>query len=40
LIDALSYYERWIIAFANVLFQKGILTPSGLAVKIREVESR
>jgi hypothetical protein len=39
-IGALSYYERWIIAFANILFQKGILTPSELAMKMQEVESR
>jgi len=39
-IGALSYYERWIVAFANILFQKGILTPSALALKMQEVESR
>ena len=27
MIGKLSYYERWIVAFANILFQKGILTP-------------
>ena len=40
LIGKLSYYERWIAAFANILFQKGILTPSELARKMDEVEAR
>jgi hypothetical protein len=37
---ALSYYERWILAFANILFQKGILTPADLAQKMQAVEAR
>ncbi|MBC7977303.1 MAG: nitrile hydratase subunit beta [Myxococcales bacterium] len=40
LIGKLSYYERWIVAFANILFQKGILTPGELARKMEEVERR
>jgi Nitrile hydratase beta subunit len=36
----LTYYERWIVAFANVLFQKGILSPEELARKMNEVEQR
>ena len=40
LIGKLSYYERWIAAFANILFQKGILTPGELAKKMEEVEAR
>ena len=40
LIGRLSYYERWIVAFANILFQKGILTPGELARKMEEVERR
>jgi hypothetical protein len=36
----LTYYERWIVAFANVLFQKGILSPEELARKMNEVERR
>jgi hypothetical protein len=36
----LSYYERWIVAFANILFRKGILTPTELARKTNEVEGR
>jgi hypothetical protein len=39
-IGKLSYYERWIAAFANILFQKGILTPSELARKMDEVGKR
>lgn len=40
MIGKLSYYERWIAAFANILFQKGILTPGELAAKMTEVEAR
>ncbi len=40
MVVKLSYYERWIVAFANILFQKGILTPTELALKMKEVESR
>ena len=40
MVGKLTYYERWIAAFANILFQKGILTPSALARKMEEVEAR
>ena len=40
MIGKLSYYERWIVAFANILFRKGILTPTELALKMNEVEAR
>jgi Nitrile hydratase beta subunit, N-terminal len=40
MVGKLSYYERWIVAFANILFQKGILTPHDLARKMNEVEGR
>ena len=40
LVGALTYYERWIVAFANILFQKGILTPDELARKMEEVRAR
>jgi hypothetical protein len=40
LIQKLSYYERWIVAFANILFQKEILTPGELAKKMDEVAAR
>lgn len=37
IIAKLSYYERWVAAFANILFEKGILTPSEVARKMDEV---
>lgn len=40
LIGQLPYYERWTVAFANILFAKGLLTPSELARKMQEVEAR
>jgi hypothetical protein len=40
MVGKLSYYERWIAAFANILFQKQILTPEELARKMDEVEFR
>ena len=40
LIGKLTYYERWIVAFANILFQKSVLTPEQLAQKMDEVVAR
>jgi hypothetical protein len=40
MVSALSYYERWIVAFANILFEKQILTPEELATKMDAVKSR
>ncbi len=40
LMGKLTYYERWIVAFANILFQKEILAPDELARKMAEVEAR
>ena len=40
IVGKLTYYERWIAAFANILFQKGILTPSELARKMDEIAAR
>jgi hypothetical protein len=40
MVGKLSYYERWIVAFANILFQKAILTPDELARKMDEVAAR
>ena len=40
MIGKLTYYERWIVAFANILFRKGILTPGELARKMDEVQLR
>ena len=40
MVGKLTYYERWIVAFAFILFQKGILTPDELAQKMKQVEAR
>ena len=40
MVGKLSYYERWIVAFSNILFQKGILTPEELARKMDDVKAR
>jgi hypothetical protein len=39
-IGKLSYYERWALAFANILFQKGLLTPEELASRMQRLEQR
>jgi hypothetical protein len=40
MVGKLTYYERWIVAFANILFQKGVLAPDDLARKMEEVSTR
>lgn len=40
MVGKLSYYERWIVAFANILFRKSVLTPEELARKMDEVRTR
>lgn len=40
LIGKLSYYERWMAAFANILFQKQVLTPEELAIRMEQVAAR
>lgn len=40
MVGKLTYYERWIVAFANILFRKGIVTPTEFAQKMAEVEAR
>jgi phytoene dehydrogenase-like protein len=40
IVGKLSYYERWVVAFANILFEKRVLTPEDLAIRMREVERR
>lgn len=40
MVGKLTYYERWIAAFAFILFQKGILAPDELAVKMEQVAAR
>jgi hypothetical protein len=39
MVGKLTYYEHWIVAFANILFRKEILTPTELAPKMVEVEA-
>jgi len=39
MVNKLTYYERWIVAFANILFRNEILTPTELALKMQEVEA-
>jgi hypothetical protein len=40
IISHLSYYERWIVAFSNILMRKQILTPTEIALKMAAVEAR
>jgi len=40
MVGKLTYYERWIAAFAFILFQKGILTPNDLERKMTEIQAR
>jgi hypothetical protein len=40
IIGKLTYYERWIVAFSNILFEKRILTPESLSKKMDEVSLR
>src|SRR6267154_5561175 len=40
LVEKLTYYERWIVAFTNILFEKQMLTPEELARKMDEVAAR
>ena len=38
--DALSYYERWVIALGQTLIQRGVITSAELASKMLEVGKR
>jgi hypothetical protein len=38
--DAMSYYERWVIALGQALIQRGIITTEDLGRKMEEVCSR
>jgi hypothetical protein len=40
LVGKLTYYERWAVAFANLLFAKQVITPEELARKMQEVGAR
>jgi nitrile hydratase beta subunit-like protein len=37
MIDKLTHYERWIVAFAKVLLQKGTFTPAEIILKMEAV---
>jgi uncharacterized Zn finger protein len=38
--DRMSYYERWIVALAQSLLQRGVVTTEELARKMTEVQRR
>jgi hypothetical protein len=38
--DALSYYERWVVALGQTMIQRGIVTSAELALKMLQVEKR
>jgi len=40
MVAKLTYYERWIAAFANIAFQKRLITPEELARQMSAVEDR
>ncbi|MGY4420899.1 hypothetical protein ACVWY2_003348 [Bradyrhizobium sp. JR6.1] len=40
MVAKLTYYERWIVAFACILLRKEILTPTEIALEIKEVEGK
>ena len=35
--DALSYYERWVVALGQTLIQRGVITSAELAKKMLEL---
>jgi hypothetical protein len=37
IVGQLSYFERWVAAFANILYQKRLLTPEDLVRNMDEV---
>lgn len=37
---ALTYYEKWAMCAANVLINKGLITPDQLSAKLIEVHAR
>jgi hypothetical protein len=38
--DALSYYERWVVALGQTMIQRGLITSAELAKRMRQVEER
>jgi len=39
-VNKLTYYERWMVCFASLLYQKQILHPTDLARKMDDVAGR
>ena len=38
--DAMAYYEKWVVALAQALIQRGYITSDELGRKLEEVEKR
>jgi hypothetical protein len=38
--DAMSYYERWVVALGQALIQRGVITTEELGRKMEEVCNR
>ena len=38
--DEMRYYERWVVALAQTLMQRGVITSAELAHRMREMEER
>jgi Nitrile hydratase beta subunit len=38
--DSMSYYEKWLAAFAHTLLQRGVITTDELGRKMEEVSAR
>ena len=38
--DAMSYYEKWLVAITQTLIQRGVITTEELGRKMEEVRSR
>ena len=38
--DRMSYYERWVVALAQSLIQRGVITTAELGRKLADVEKR
>ena len=38
--DALTYYERWIASIANILVQKGVLSPAEIEQRMAALKAK
>ena len=38
--DTMSYYEKWLVAIAQTLLQRGVITSDELGRKMQEVSAR